>query len=125
MVEAAIAADGPAGTSPDEIKSLIESSVDAATSSSVTQADIEQIVENALAERLAQVERSAGSLTIYSGKGKNLVDPIIQQFSAARGIKVKVKCANTTELAATLQEEGDRSPADVLFAQDSGGLGET
>ena len=68
-------------------------------------------------------EGVSGSLTIYSGRGENLVDPIIQQFSAATGIRVAVKYANTSQLAATLQEEGDRSPADVFFAQDPGGLG--
>ena len=69
------------------------------------------------------VEKSPGSITIYAGRGANLVDPIIQQFSALTGIKVAVKYASTTQLAATLQEEGDRTPADVFFAQDPGGLG--
>jgi len=62
-------------------------------------------------------------LTIYSGRSESLVGPIIMQFEAASGIKVAVRWGSTAELAATLLEEGDRSPADIFFAQDPGGLG--
>lgn len=62
-------------------------------------------------------------LTIYSGRSESLVGPIISQFEAASGIKVAVRWASTSEIAATLLEEGQRSPADLFFAQDPGGLG--
>ena len=62
-------------------------------------------------------------LTIYSGRSESLVGPIITQFEAASGIKVAVRWGSTAELAATLLEEGDRSPADIFFAQEPGGLG--
>ena len=68
-------------------------------------------------------EGSAGSLIIYSGRSETLVDPIIRQFADATGVDVKVKYASTPQLAATLLEEGDYSPADLFFAQDAGGLG--
>ena len=64
-----------------------------------------------------------GSLTVYSGRSESLVGPIIQQFGQVTGINVSVKYAGTPQLAATLLEEGDRTPADVFFAQDPGGLG--
>ena len=64
-----------------------------------------------------------GELTLYSGRSESLVDPIIQQFAQASGIKVSVKYASTPQLAATLLEEGNKSPADIFFAQDPGGLG--
>ena len=64
-----------------------------------------------------------GSLVIYSGRNENLVGPLIEQFQADTGIEVEVRYAGTTELAATILEEGDNSPADVFFAQDAGALG--
>jgi iron(III) transport system substrate-binding protein len=64
----------------------------------------------------------AGSLTVYSGRSETLVGTVIQQFEEATGIDVSVKYAGTSQLAATLQEEGGNTPADVFFSQDPGGL---
>ena len=71
----------------------------------------------------ASDEGDTGSLTIYSGRSESLIGPIIQQFGKATGVKVLVKYAGTSQLAATLLEEGDQSPADVFFAQNPSGLG--
>jgi len=68
-------------------------------------------------------DSSSGSLVVYSGRSESLVGPIIEQFAEASGVDVSVKYGGTSELAATLMEEGDNSPADVFFAQDPGGLG--
>jgi iron(III) transport system substrate-binding protein len=62
-------------------------------------------------------------LVIYSGRSESLVAPIIAQFSEATGIEVEVKYGKTGALAATLLEEGSKTPADIYFAQDPGGLG--
>lgn len=62
-------------------------------------------------------------LTIYSGRSESLVGPVIEQFGEATGIKTRVKYGGTAELAATILEEGDNSPADIFFAQDPAGLG--
>ena len=63
------------------------------------------------------------SITVYSGRSQELIGPILDRFAADSGIDVRVKYASTAELAATLLEEGDRSPADVYIAQDAGALG--
>ena len=65
----------------------------------------------------------AETLTIYSGRSKSLVEPIIKQFEKESGIEVKVSYAKTTQLAATLLTEGDKSPAALFWAQDAGALG--
>ncbi len=62
-------------------------------------------------------------LTVYSGRSESLVGPVIESFEEATGIEVEEKYADTAELAAILLEEGDRSPADIYFAQDAGALG--
>jgi iron(III) transport system substrate-binding protein len=64
-----------------------------------------------------------GSLVIYSGRSEELVAPLIERFETESGIDVEVNYANTSELAATILEEGDASPADVFFSQDGGALG--
>ncbi len=65
----------------------------------------------------------AETITLYSGRSKSLVDPIIQQFEKETGIEVKVSYANTTQLAAKLQAEGEKSSASLFWAQDAGALG--
>jgi iron(III) transport system substrate-binding protein len=66
---------------------------------------------------------ASGSLTVYSGRSEGLVGPLIQRFQEETGITTEVNYAGTTDLAATILEEGDASPADVFFAQDAGALG--
>jgi len=64
-----------------------------------------------------------GTLVVYSGRSESLVGPLVERFESDTGIEVDVRWGNTVEMAGTLLEEGDRSPADVFFAQDPGGLG--
>lgn len=72
---------------------------------------------------LSVAEAQGTSLTIYSGRSAELVDPIIQQFEQDTGIEVEVIYGDTTALALQILEEGENSPADVFFAQDAGALG--
>lgn len=72
---------------------------------------------------LAAPLASAASLTLYSGRGESMVEPIITQFEKDTGISVQVRYGDTAQLAVLLQEEGERSPADLYWGQDAGAMG--
>ncbi len=66
---------------------------------------------------------AAGPLVVYSGRNEEFAGPVFERFSEETGIELEVRYAGSPELAATLQEEGEASPADVFFAQDAGAIG--
>ena len=68
-------------------------------------------------------EAAEQKLVVYSGRAKALVGPLFQDFQRRSGIKLEVRYGGSAELAATIAEEGDASPADVFFSQDAGALG--
>jgi iron(III) transport system substrate-binding protein len=70
----------------------------------------------------AQAE-TGGKLTIYSGREEELVAPLYELFERETDTDVEVRYGDSAELAATIAEEGENSPADVFFAQDPGSLG--
>lgn len=57
-------------------------------------------------------------LTLYSGRSESLVGPLIEKI----GTEIAVTPAYDKK-AAQILEEGDKSPADLFFAQDAGELG--
>ncbi|MEM7626213.1 MAG: iron ABC transporter substrate-binding protein [Planctomycetota bacterium] len=62
-------------------------------------------------------------ITVYSGRSKSFMDQIFDGFEVDTGVTVKRVYGKTAEIALKLQTEGDRSPADVVLAQDAGALG--
>ncbi len=62
---------------------------------------------------------AGGSMVLYSGRSEDLVAPLIERFEAETGISVDVRYAGSGELATTIIQEGEQSPADVFWSQDS------
>jgi iron(III) transport system substrate-binding protein len=73
-------------------------------------------------ETVEPVKRSR-NLTVYSGRNEKLIGPLFSEFTRKTGIKVEARYGETAELAATIMEEGARTPAGVFIAQDAAALG--
>jgi iron(III) transport system substrate-binding protein len=62
-------------------------------------------------------------LTVYSGRGESMVGPLFSRIPEDAPFRVEVQYGKTAEVVTRLLTEGEQSPADVIFAQDSGHLG--
>ncbi|MDJ0333986.1 extracellular solute-binding protein [Salinibacterium sp. G-O1] len=58
------------------------------------------------------------SLVVYVGRNEEHVRPLVEAFESETGLTVEARYGSTGELATTILQEGEHSPADVFFAQD-------
>jgi iron(III) transport system substrate-binding protein len=68
-------------------------------------------------------EPEAEGITLYSGRIPAAIGGAVDLYEADADRDVQVRYADTADLAATLVEEGDASPADAFFAQEPGAIG--
>lgn len=59
------------------------------------------------------------TLTLYNGQHKEVGDELAKAFEAKTGIHVNVRKGSSNQLASQVVEEGDRSPADVIYTEES------
>lgn len=63
------------------------------------------------------------TITVYSGRGEDLIGPVFEQFEAATGATVDVRYGGSAEMALLIDTEGEQSPADVFISQSPGAIG--
>jgi len=66
---------------------------------------------------------SSSEITLYSERSKDLIQPVIDQYEQETGNKVDVRYGDSGELAMLINEEGDKTPADVFLSKTPGSIG--
>ena len=72
---------------------------------------------------LSAGKTTSSSIVVYSGRGESMVGELFQQLEKELGVDIEVQYGSTSEMVTRLLTEGNQSPADIIFAQDSGHLG--
>ncbi|MFT6791540.1 MAG: iron(III) transport system substrate-binding protein [Cellvibrionaceae bacterium] len=66
--------------------------------------------------------RDVEEVNVYSARKRELIDPLLKEFSGKTGIKVNLLTGKDDALIKRLQSEGKASPADLLITVDAGRL---
>ncbi|MEL7155604.1 MAG: extracellular solute-binding protein [Actinomycetota bacterium] len=69
------------------------------------------------------IDSTGATVTVYSGRTENLIEPVLDAFSCETGIGTEVRWGSSTDLALLLAEEGDRTAADVYLSRSPGPVG--
>ena len=65
----------------------------------------------------------AEKVVVYSGRSESLVGELFTKMEEELELDIEVQYGSTSEMATRFLTEGAQSPADIIFAQDSGHLG--
>lgn len=67
---------------------------------------------------------SDGDLAIYSGRSEDQIEPIFREIEEQLDIEIDDRYGDSAGMVGQIDEEGDDSPADLFYTQDSGTLGQ-
>ena len=113
----------PAATSPATPTAAMAATASPTSAPSATAQPTAASPTSAPPAREEPTEERDRTLTVYSGRSQSLVHPLLEAFGEWAGVDIRVKYAGSASTAATLLEEGDNTPADVVYLQDPGSLG--
>jgi iron(III) transport system substrate-binding protein len=84
-----------------------------------------QFLGGAVALALSSCRRtgSTGEVNIYSGRGEELIGPVVGLAEREMGIRINARYGNSAQMALAIMEEGKNSRADVFISQETGALG--
>ena len=66
---------------------------------------------------------NGSSVTVYTGRSEYLISPVLQAFACETGTNVQVRWGSSTDLALVIDEEGNRTLADVFISRSPGPVG--
>jgi iron(III) transport system substrate-binding protein len=72
---------------------------------------------------LASCSSGGDTLVVYSGRTSDLITPLLEQFAEESDVDIDVHYDDSANVALLIDEEGDRSPADVFISQSPGAVG--
>ena len=73
----------------------------------------------ALAASARPVWAAEDTITLYNGQHRATTEALVAAFTTTTGIRVVMRNAESPELASQIVEEGNRSPADLFYSEQS------